>query len=102
MIQFSDPQIVGPYLPYFWNEADPRPAAEQVNESYVFGGWQPMQGFSLIRNAAGTLWGISYPGDPVLWELSHATLRDETIVLFPHDWVAIIQLDGTFEVARLD
>ena len=111
MIQFTNPKHVGPYLPHFWNEGDPRSAIEQANTSYVYGGWQPMIGFKLLGTEE-TTFGLAYSDvlfrrDPVMHEVSRAKLRDEIIVLFPSDWVAIIQpgsniRERTFEVSRMD
>ncbi len=101
MIQFTNPQHVGPYLPHFWDEADSRSAKEQADTAYQFGGWQPFKGFDLIGSKAG-VFRLKYPGDPPMPELSRTKLRDEIIVLFPSSWVAIIQLDGSFEVSRMD
>ena len=101
MIQFTNMQAAGPYLPHFWAEYDPRTAREQADTAYQFGGWQPFSGFRLLGSEE-TRFQLSYSGDPVMTELSRAKLRDEIIILFPSDWVAIIQLDGTFEVSRMD
>ena len=106
MIQFTNPKAVGPYLPHFWSEDDNRTAAEQANERYVYGGWSPFSGFKLL-GVEETTFHLKYPGDPVMHELSRAKLRDEIIVLFPSDWVAIIQpgsniRERTFEVSRMD
>jgi len=62
-------------LPSFLNENDPRPAAEQFNDRYMFGGWHPMAGFKM---------------------------NDELILVYPGDWVAIVQPDKSFEVCRMD
>jgi len=101
MIEFTNPYYAGPYLSHFWDEADPRPAKEQANTSYVYGGWQPFSGFTLLGSEK-TTYKLAYPGDPPQVELSRAKLRDEIIVLFPSAWVAIIQLDGSCEIARMD
>lgn len=85
-------------IPCFFSESDPRPARKQINEAYVFGGWQSFQGFTAV-NAAG---GLKYPGDPIMSPLAKATLRDETIYFYRSAWVSIFQPDGTFEIARID
>ncbi len=105
MIRFTNPQHVGPYLPHFWDEADPRPAKEQADTAYPFGGWQSFKGFTLSSSIEQRLTGpinLCYPGDPPMPELSRAKLRDETIILFPSDWVVILQPDFSFEVSRMD
>jgi hypothetical protein len=45
---------------------------------------------------------IKYPGDPQNKLLFEAKLRDETIRVYEHAWVAIAQPDGSFEIARMD
>ena len=105
MIQFTNPQYVGPYLPHFWSEDDPRSAAEQADTSYIYGGWKPFKGFTLSSSIKQRLTGplrLIYPGDPPIPELSRAKLRDETIILFPSDWVVILQSDFSFEISRMD
>ena len=39
--------------------------------------------------------------DPAM-VLAVTRLRDETILLYEMDWVAVIQPDGAFEVSRMD
>lgn len=85
------------YIPSFLSENDPRPAHEQINENYRFGGWQPFKGFRMLSNG-----NLQYPGDPQTRLIAETKLRDETIRFYEHSWVAIIQPDGSFEVARLD
>src|SRR5215831_9910678 len=84
------------FIPTFVFEEDPRPAKEQFNERYHYGGWQPFKGFELNEDNS-----LSYPGDPPLQPLASTELRDETIVFYPHAWVAIIQRDRSFEVCRM-
>lgn len=88
------------YLPSFFSEGDARPAREQIDERYSFGGgWRPFRGFTMA--ADGMV--LTYPDDPPKYAVAEARLRDETIRLFePGSWVAIIQKDGSFEVSRCD
>src|SRR5262245_20185368 len=86
-------------LPLIFLDADSRPAREQANDRYL-GGWNPATGFTM--DMLGTL---HYEGDPPLPVLAEATLRDETIRLYAHDWVAITWFNGAkreFEVSRMD
>ena len=100
MLQFTNMDIAG-FITQFLSEDDPRPAREQIHENYAHGGgWNKFEGFEL-RNS-GTSYGLKYPGDPVMREVSRAQLRDETLVLFECSWLAIIQPDGSYEVARID
>jgi hypothetical protein len=85
-------------LPMMLSEDDPRPAKEQLNESYAHGGgWRPFAGFKL--KADNTL---TYPEDPPLKPLAQLQFRNELIVFYDSAWVAIIQEDRSFEVNRMD
>jgi len=86
------------YLPNFLYEEDPRTAKEQFDDRYRFGGgWVPFEGFKLLSSGE-----LKYPGDPPMPIVAEVKLRDETIRLYTHSWVVIIQKDGTYEVARMD
>jgi len=45
---------------------------------------------------------LTYPGDPPLKPLARAKLRDELVYFYDHSWVAVIQENGSFDVARID
>jgi hypothetical protein len=92
--QFT-PNMLG-YIPSFLREADERSAREQINSGYI-GKWHPMGGFTMLANG-----NLKYPGDPPTQLLAETTMRGETIRFYDYAWVAIIQPDGSFEVARLD
>lgn len=63
-------------IPQFLIESDPRPAREQFDERYSFGGgWRPMSGWKLDQ-ATGA---IKYPGDPAYKPVAVCRFRDETI-----------------------
>jgi hypothetical protein len=83
------------YLPSFLDESDPRSAREQINANYI-GGWMEMKGMSMDSHGS-----LLYPGDPPLFPIAVAVMRNEKIMLYVGDWVAIVQEDGTFEVARI-
>lgn len=91
-------------VPDFLSESDPRPAAEQFNERYAHGGgWSPMTGWEFTPE---TGW-LKYPGDPAHRPITKMVLhkdkdRPETIYVYEHAWIAIVQADGTYEVARMD
>lgn len=96
------------YIPMFLWESDPRSAKEQIHDRYV-AGWNDFQGFrrgstsiELIDTQTEDLFNLKYPGDPELPPLAYTKLRNELIVVYPSAWVAIVQPDGSFEVARLD
>jgi hypothetical protein len=85
-------------IPCWLDEADPRPAAEQLDARYGHGGgWRPFKGFRLLDDDS-----LRYPGDPPLRPIAELRLREELVLIYPHAWVAIIQSDRTFEVCRMD
>lgn len=91
------PEHLG-FLPSFLNEADSRPAREQIDAGYAHGGgWSPMKGFTLLPS--GTL---TYPGDPPLQPVAMTEIHEETLLFYPHDILVICQPDGSFEAARID
>lgn len=85
------------FLPTFVDPTDPRSAAAQFDANYQFGGWRPFEGFKLNDDNS-----LSYPGDPTKRPIATATLRDETICVYEHAWVAVIQPDRSFQVCRMD
>ena len=86
-------------IPTFLSEANPASAREQLHVNYAHGGgWHPFKGFTYDP----TTKTLHYPGDPVVSYISYAHLRDEVIIIFEHAWVAIVQPDGTYEIARMD
>lgn len=84
-------------IPTFLDATDPRPAKEQFQERYIWGGWMPFPGFEMVPNH-----GLKYPGDPAMFPLACTMLRDEKIFVYEYAWVAIVQPDDTFEVSRMD
>jgi hypothetical protein len=86
------------YIPEFLSEYDPRPAKEQIDANYKHGGgWHSMTGFKMDKNHV-----LKYPDDPPMFPIAEAHLRDELIFIYSHAWVAIVQKDGSFDVARID
>ena len=79
-----------------------------IDRSYHFGGWSPFEGFDL-NPKNGTL---SYPGDPdmqPLWKMVRLVEGGEEqepytqiIYGYPHAWIAIVNEDSSFQVARID
>jgi hypothetical protein len=94
------PDLLG-FIPDFILEMDPRPAREQINDRYAHGGgWHPFgKGEWVYDPASGS---IKYPGDPAYLPVAKGQLRDETILVYKHAWVCIVQKDGSFEVSRMD
>lgn len=91
------------YIPQFFDDEDERSAKEQVNASYAYGGgFRPFKGFTLSNEQNVGEAALLYEGDPPMREISRTKLRDELIILFDHAWLAIVQPDGSYEVARID
>jgi len=83
-------------IPSFLHEEDARPAKEQFNSRYI-SGWDAFKGFTMLEDGV-----LKHPGDPPLQPLAETHLRDEHIRFYRSCWVSITQLDGSYEVARLD
>lgn len=89
------------YLPMSADELSDDDAVTQLNRNYAHGGgWNDMQGFGFNDSEAGPT--LTYPGDPPTHAVAWAKLRDERIILFDSAWVAVVQPDGSFRVARMD
>lgn len=86
------------HIPEFIFAQDERPAWEQINQRYP-PGWNPMLPGKFALDQHDYLY---YPGDPVMVPLATAFHRQERIIVYPHAWVCIVQLDGGFSVARID
>jgi hypothetical protein len=102
MFNFTNPHVAG-ILPDLLSPLDPRSAAEQLQETYAHGGgWSPFARFALHDWQQPGQATLAYPEDPPMREISRAKLRDETLILFECEWLAIVQPDGRFEVSRVD
>lgn len=77
---------------------DPRPAREQFDAHYQHGGgWRPMNGLTLGKDKC-----LHSPGDPPIHPLAAMLLhKDEYIIIFEHDIVAIVRGES-FEACRMD
>jgi hypothetical protein len=96
---YADPAAQLMLLNDMLSEDDPRSAREQLNEGYAHaGGWRPSTiGFKLSNDAA-----LLYPGDPPQHPWAATSLRNETILVYPGEWVLILQENGSFEVCMMD
>lgn len=84
------------FLPGLLTENDARDAKLQFHDNYSYGGgWQKMENFT----ADGYV--LHYPGDPALEPIAMISFRDERIFLYRASIVAVFQLDGSFEAARM-
>lgn len=88
-------------IPHFLSERDPRTAREQLNAHYQHGGgWKPtVNEFTMLPD--GNLLS-KYPEDPPFLLLAEGQLREEVIRIYEYSYVAVIQPNGAFEVARMD
>lgn len=92
-----NPHLIG-YIPTFLDLDDPRPAAEQFQERYVYGGWKAQEGFTKSERP----FVLKFPGDPPLTPIAAMPFRDEMVMIYGYGYVAIWQKDGSFEACRLD
>lgn len=105
--QFTKQQIMDAcgYLPSMlqnWNEGDK--LSETLNDAYAHGGgWSPMEHWDLSNGVLNYLSSNSNePSDPPLYPLVERRFGTETFRMYPDAWVSIQQIDGTFEVSRMD
>jgi hypothetical protein len=95
----ATPEHLGP-IPHWLDEDDPRPAAQQLDGHYQHGGgWRPMPKFKMKDRMTGVL---TYPGDQPFRPWAAILFRKEMIFAYDHEIFAILQPDGSFEVARMD
>lgn len=88
------------YIPGFLDEKDPRPAAEQINEAYAHGGgWRPFHGFTVSEDRMRLI----SEGDPDMNALAITFFHGkEAIIFYEYEWLAIFQVDGSVEIARIN
>jgi hypothetical protein len=92
----ATPDSLG-FIPSFFDEDEFLTAREQIDLNYAHGGgWRPFPGVTMDEGC------LRYPGDPPFPLLAEAKFRDETIRLYLGSWLAIIQPDGSYEVAKID
>jgi hypothetical protein len=87
------------FIPFFILHED-IPAAKQIDHNYQHGGgWNPIPKWKLHRPNMS----IQYPRDPPLQPHTSISLGNgEMVYIYPSAWVCIVQLDGSYEVARVD
>jgi hypothetical protein len=74
-------------------------AITQLKRSYAsVGGWRDFVGFKLGHKGKGFV--LNYANDPPIMEVGRAILRNEFVVLFAYDWVAVLRA-GTENVSRV-
>lgn len=97
------PEDIG-LIPTFLSPSDKRSAVEQFDERYAHGGgWRDFEGFILERPTEDkATWFLQYPDDPPMALAAHTRLGDETVLVFEYAWVAVVQPDGSYRIARMD
>jgi hypothetical protein len=96
---FSPDDLLGT-IPHMLSEDDPAGAVDQIDRAYkdIGGGWHDSRGHELAAERGQLI----YTGDRPRQLLAEATLRDERILFFNGAWIAVVQPDGSFRVARID
>lgn len=92
------------YIPSFLDPRSNESATRQISTAYAHGGgWQSFHGFILENPSKGNA-ALLYPGDPPMREVgrTYLPLTEEEVIVFAHAWVAVVQKDGSYDVARLD
>ena len=85
-------------LPDMLDANDPAPAREQLDRGYRDGGgFRPLSGWYLGADDV-----LHFPGDRPYRPIAELRMRDERILVFECSFVAVIQSDRSFEVARID
>lgn len=96
---YTEHEMLGT-IPSMLSEDDPAGGVEQIDRAYkdAGGGWRDTPGFTLDLRIPV----LTYPGDLPRLLLAEAKLRDERILFFNGAWIAVVQPDGAFRVARID
>lgn len=98
LLAVTIPKLWG-YIPSYLDVHDERPAAAQLAARYI-GGWKPRDWFHLEQMPSG-YYALKGKDVPVA-EIARMWFGSETLVLFEQFWCAIIQPDGSYEVACVD
>ena len=85
-------------LPDMLDAADPAPAREQLDRGYRDrGGFRALSGWYLGADDV-----LHFPGDRPYRPIAETRLGSERILVFECNFVAVVQPDRSFEVARMD
>lgn len=96
---YYEPEDYAGLVSLFVDTRSDEPASAQIDRHYAHGGgWRPISAFTMRPNT----YIIQYPGDPPLRPMGVAQHNSELIIVYPDSMFAIVQPDGSFEVARLD
>jgi len=97
LLKGGTPDHVG-LIPNMLDQDDPRPVKEQLDAGYQHGGgWRPMSKFKQLKDGTAV-----YPGDPPMPPRAMIHVKDEIVIIYDYGFVAIVQKDGGFEIARMD
>lgn len=91
------------YLPEILLSDDPRPFKEQIEERYSHGGgWSPFGTGKWVL--APTSQQLTYPGDPAYKPVAMLTqnANGQTAIVYQYGIVCIVNVDGSFDVLRMD
>jgi len=83
----------------FLDTDDPRSAVEQFDTHY---GWHKFEGFTMDIDTKEITYGEGDDTDPPLKPISKMMFRNELIILYDHAWVAVMQPDLSWQMARMD
>lgn len=113
MVKFSGNEAIAGFIPHWLNEADEDDAVEQLHKNYGHGGgWHDTEGWTLLIGIKQSeakdhvkmncMYWLDYPEDPLLPMRALGIMRKEMVIVFDHGYVAVVQPDMTFRVARMD
>ena len=86
-------------IPNMFDVNDPRDVQDQIRDNYI-GGWNPM--FGITIEPSDKMFALKYPDDPDLYPIGFTVVRNQTVLVYPFAWVAIVTEGKDTEVARLD
>jgi hypothetical protein len=88
------------FLPTFVNHMNERSLVQQLDANYSHGGgWHPQKEWKLVDKEKLL---FQYPGDPAMHPIAAHRMRDEFMIVYEHGLVCVMQLDQSFEMARMD
>lgn len=73
----------------------------QVQTNYP-GGWNPVLGDERDKWTFTADQYLIYPGLPPLAPAAMAWLRSEQVLVYPAGWLVVVDLEGSFTVARIE
>ena len=95
----GDPEAAG-CIPHWLSTESDEGAVEQIHLNYGHGGgWQDFEGFTMAKDGSDDL---LYRGDPPTRKLAEMEVGNERVIVYEYGWVAVVQPDRSFRVARID